>query len=146
MEQHPSTELQSITSTTAWHCCQQATVSHGVAGIYWQEDVIWYYRWKNFLRKRDRWEGYKHREPFVPVIMHTLYLYRCSYMHHVLLLLNVCIILKQSVEENICTQRLPDLGMDNLMSDHTAKSLVLCILKKVCVCCASTEMNCHEFS
>ena len=58
-------------------------------------------------------------------------------MRLVLLFLNICIISKQSVEQYICTQRrLPERGMDNLMSYHTAKSLVLCILKKLRTCCA----------
>ena len=53
--------------------------------------------------------------------MHTLYIYSCSYVHLVLLYLSVCIISKQSVEQNIYTQRrLPD----NLMSYPIAKSLV----------------------
>lgn len=132
MEQHQSTELQRITCTTAWHYSQQATVSHGVAGIYWLEDVIWYYRWKRLWRKGDRWENYRQREPFVPLIMHSLYLYKFGYMHLVLLLLNICIILQQSMEQNICTQRrLPDRGTNDSTSDYTANNSVLWIFNKI---------------
>jgi hypothetical protein len=85
---------------------------------------------KEFLEKKKQVRKVQ-REPSVPIIMHTLYIYRCSYRHLVLLFLHICIISKQSVERYICTQRgLPDRAMDNSMSDHTAKSLVLFILKK----------------
>lgn len=131
-----------------YHCMALMSTSHSFSWSRWnllagRRNMV--LQMKEFLDKKRQVRKVQ-REPFVPIIMHTFYIYRCSYMHLVLLFLNICIVLKQSVEQYIFTQRrLPDRGMDNSMSDHTAKNLVLCILKKkLCTCCASAEMNCHE--
>jgi hypothetical protein len=111
-----------------YHCMALLSTSHSFSWSRWNllagrcNMVL---QMKEFLEKKREVRKLQ-REPFVPLIMHTLYLYRCGCMHLVLLLLNICIILKQSVEQNICTlRRLPDRGMDDSTSDHTANNRLL---------------------
>jgi len=131
-----------------YHCMALLSTSHSFSWSRWnllagRRNMV--LQMKEFLEKKRQVRKVQKIETFFPIIMHTLYIYSCNYMHLVLLFLNICIISKQSLEHYIYSQRrLPDMGMDNLMCYHITKSLVLCILKKiVCLLCIC-GMNCHK--
>lgn len=71
-----------------YHCMALMSTSHSFSWSRWnllagRRNMV--LQMKEFLEKKRQVRKVQ-REPFVPIIMHTLYIYRCSYMHVGLLL------------------------------------------------------------